>query len=280
MKKIFSIVFIFFIFFFLCSCSDKTNDNKTFDEQDTTLESENSKNEIEDEVVNHDHVYKLIQTIEPSCTQIGRKEYVCEICGKTQAPSDVPALGHKYDYVYTKYATCTENGNIAEKCLVCGYINSNNTTPAKGHNLNAEYYVDGTKIIIDFYCYESTCNYNKNKIGNIVYDTGVKITSDLHTYDYTSIYTGPNGDLIYNEVGKLPKWVFITGKVKNGDAYKYMVSLIYTENQGINYNDLPIDYTTRKEYWISSSFNSSSSQLVFEYECKVEENKLILIETS
>lgn len=59
---------------------------------------------------------------EPSCTQTGVAENVCEVCGETYL-YDIPMVEHSYDEgVVTVESTCTTYGEMLHTCTVCGEV--------------------------------------------------------------------------------------------------------------------------------------------------------------
>ena len=115
----------------------------------------------------------IIKTILPTCTTIGYRENVCDICGYTYQTDVAAALGHSYaanvieptcanegyteysctrcrtsyigntvselghDYEITKVnASCTENGYTLYVCKVCGHSYKSNMVTAQGHSFS------------------------------------------------------------------------------------------------------------------------------------------------
>ena len=79
---------------------------------------------------------KTKETItEATCTEDGKIEYTCEVCGETVSENKViPATGHGKTKETTTEATCTEDGKIEYTCEVCGESVSDNTVlKATGH---------------------------------------------------------------------------------------------------------------------------------------------------
>ena len=72
----------------------------------------------------------------PTCTGEGVKEHTCTACGATETAS-IPALGHTWGaYVVTKEPTCTEDGEQTRTCTVCGATETA-SVPALGHRFGA-----------------------------------------------------------------------------------------------------------------------------------------------
>ncbi len=111
-------------------------------------------------------------SVEPSCTELGKKEIKCTLCNKILGTEDIPAAGHDFDegtiitqpdcendgvrtYVCKNCgiertepvsavghfwstavtdATCTEDGVTVTYCMVCGAKDSEIIIPAFGHS--------------------------------------------------------------------------------------------------------------------------------------------------
>ena len=98
--------------------------------------------------------------LQPTCTTTGKKQIVCEICGKV-LEVEIPALGHNYenrvctrcgeaepgcenhtfgDWVITKNPTCVAEGSKKKTCTVCG-VEEVETIPATGVHTYGEWKV-------------------------------------------------------------------------------------------------------------------------------------------
>ena len=146
--------------------------NAKVNEQQTIMdELMNEWDEIEKDYCSHN--WKDGETLlEPTCTEAGKKQKVCENCGKL-LEVEIPALGHNYenrvctrcgekepgcenhtfgDWVITKNATCVAEGSKKRTCTVCG-VEEIETIPATGEHTYGEWVVtkqatctaDGTK---------------------------------------------------------------------------------------------------------------------------------------
>ena len=115
------------------------------------------------------HIWKDGETLlEPTCTEAGKKQKVCENCGKL-LEVEIPALGHNYvnrvctrcgekepgctthtygDWVITKNATCVAEGSKKRTCTVCG-VEEVETIPTTGHKwANGKCTVCGEALVI------------------------------------------------------------------------------------------------------------------------------------
>ena len=75
-------------------------------------------------------------TVEPTCSQPGKRTETCKLCGVTYLREEIPALGHDLQIVPGKEATCEApgltNGNA---CSRCGEIVTEaQVIPALGHD--------------------------------------------------------------------------------------------------------------------------------------------------
>lgn len=82
-----------------------------------------------------DHDSGTWQTVkEPTCTEVGSEQRVCEVCGEVLETREIPAKGHKDgEWVVTKQATCTEPGEKELHCATCGEVIKTEAIPATGH---------------------------------------------------------------------------------------------------------------------------------------------------
>ena len=134
--------------------------NAKVNEQQTIMdELMNEWDEIEKDYCSHN--WKDGETLlEPTCTEAGKKQKVCENCGKL-LEVEIPALGHNYenrvctrcgekepgcenhtfgDWVITKNATCVAEGSKKRTCTVCG-VEEVETIPATGVHTYGEWQV-------------------------------------------------------------------------------------------------------------------------------------------
>ena len=94
-------------------------DEKISSEGNTIEKGQNDWEQMEVDICSHIWGEERI-TLEPTCTTLGKKAKVCEICGRT-IETEIPALGHNYgDWVITKNATCLQNGTKTKTCIGCG----------------------------------------------------------------------------------------------------------------------------------------------------------------
>ena len=142
--------------------------NAKVNEQQTIMdELMNEWDEIEKDYCSHNWKDGEI-LLQPTCTTTGKKQVVCEICGKL-LEVEIPALGHNYvnrvctrcgeaepgctthtygDWVITKNATCVAEGSKKRTCTVCG-VEEVETIPTTGHKwANGKCTVCGEALVI------------------------------------------------------------------------------------------------------------------------------------
>lgn len=90
----------------------------------------------------------------PTCTEDGKREKVCAVCGKTEVET-VPATGHRYVDTIVQ-PTCTEKGYTLHKCSVCGDSYQDAETQPLGHNYEAVKTVQPTCVDKGFTEYHCT----------------------------------------------------------------------------------------------------------------------------
>ena len=80
----------------------------------------------------HDHRYKEISRIDPTCETDGEAEFECYECDSTYTET-LPATGHDYKETIKIKATCETAGKKELKCKNCGDSHTE-TIPAIAHN--------------------------------------------------------------------------------------------------------------------------------------------------
>lgn len=82
-----------------------------------------------------DHDSGTWQTVkEPTCTEAGSEQRVCEVCGEVLETREIAAKGHEDgEWVVTKQVTCTEPGEKELHCATCGEVIKTEAIPATGH---------------------------------------------------------------------------------------------------------------------------------------------------
>ena len=81
----------------------------------------------------HTHIWKKTGTVAATCTDTGKTEYTCTVCGQTKT-TILKALGHKYETVSTDDATCTTPKTVHKECSRCHDKKDETSGEALGHN--------------------------------------------------------------------------------------------------------------------------------------------------
>lgn len=81
----------------------------------------------------HTHIWKKTGTVAATCTDTGKTEYTCTVCGQTKT-TILKALGHKYETVSTNDATCTTPKTVHKECTRCHDKKDETSGEALGHN--------------------------------------------------------------------------------------------------------------------------------------------------
>ena len=81
----------------------------------------------------HTHSWKKTGTVAATCTDTGKTEYTCTVCGQTKT-TILKALGHKYETVSTDDATCTTPKTVHKECSRCHDKKDETSGEALGHN--------------------------------------------------------------------------------------------------------------------------------------------------
>lgn len=81
----------------------------------------------------HTHIWKKTGTVAATCTDTGKTEYTCTVCGQTKTTA-IKALGHKYETVSTDDATCTTPKTVHKECTRCHDKKDETSGEALGHN--------------------------------------------------------------------------------------------------------------------------------------------------
>ena len=80
----------------------------------------------------HVHDYRYVETVPPSCTDLGFERWQCDGCGRLEKRNYTPAGGHDYEDVTIREATCKQGGLVLTMCKNCGDFHET-TTPAGEH---------------------------------------------------------------------------------------------------------------------------------------------------
>lgn len=80
----------------------------------------------------HEHDYRYLETVAPSCENLGYERWQCDGCGELHKMNYTPAVGHDYEDVSIREATCKQGGLKLTLCKNCGDFHQ--TTTAKGEH--------------------------------------------------------------------------------------------------------------------------------------------------
>ena len=103
------------------------------------------------------HKYSWITTVQPTCTNTGKKVYKCSVCGDVNKTETLDKLDHDFeDWRVTKAATCTVDGSMTRACkrYGCGTVETQ-TIKAPGHNY--QYVVTSKPDFYNFGLEEEKC---------------------------------------------------------------------------------------------------------------------------
>lgn len=80
----------------------------------------------------HVHDYRYVETVPPSCTDLGFERWQCDGCGRLEKRNYTPAGGHDYEDITIREATCKQGGLVLTMCKNCG--NFHETTTSTGEH--------------------------------------------------------------------------------------------------------------------------------------------------
>ena len=81
-----------------------------------------------------EHDWKLVETVAPTCTSEGKKEFICKVCGTHREDySIIDPLEHEYEETVVA-PTCSEAGYTLYTCIHCGDSYTGDEVPSDGHN--------------------------------------------------------------------------------------------------------------------------------------------------
>ena len=158
-----------------------------------------------------DHIHNYVErTYKSDCTNDGRTEKICTVCGDIVVMSTVPAKGHNPNEWQLKVkAECTVNKVEEKICKDCGVVVETMVYPVDGHKASE------WQVVVDATCTERAveCKYCKTcgeeverKVGNKLNHDYTQITvpgtcavsehmlftcklcGESHTDNYTDIY--------------------------------------------------------------------------------------------
>ncbi|MFQ9512742.1 MAG: S-layer homology domain-containing protein [Clostridia bacterium] len=187
----------------------------------------------------HSHDYRYLETVRPTCIELGYDRFQCSECGALQKTNYTPSTGHDYNTVVIREASCQQGGLELHACKSCGSYYTENTSMTD-HKYQ-------TNVVA------ATCTVN-GYTEHICINCGFKYISDLTPiakHDYRPTITAPT----------CKSKGFTTYKCRNcNDTY---IS-DYTEPSGHQWDEGHI---------ITNS--TCESDGVMEYDCKQCDEKMI-----
>lgn len=97
------------------------------------LADDSKNNNSDNQKPVHEHDYRYIETVKPTCTELGYERWQCNTCGSLEKKNYVQTSGHTYKTQTIREATCRQGGLVLEICTKCGDFNEK-TTPTAGHH--------------------------------------------------------------------------------------------------------------------------------------------------
>jgi len=89
-----------------------------------------------------EHNYVYLDTVAPTCDNLGYDRYLCSICGAVDKRNYQNATGHAYQSVVIREADCDHEGKTLEICRSCGEVKE--TLTPKGEHQYKTYKVAAT----------------------------------------------------------------------------------------------------------------------------------------
>jgi len=85
----------------------------------------------------HEHDYRYLETVAPSCDNLGYERWQCDSCGNLDKRNYTKATGHNYKAITIREATCKQGGLKLNLCDKCGSFYEE-TTPVGEHKYKTE----------------------------------------------------------------------------------------------------------------------------------------------
>ncbi len=85
----------------------------------------------------HEHDYRYLETIAPSCDNLGYERWQCDGCGNLDKRNYTKATGHNYKAIIIREATCKQGGLKLNLCDKCGSFYEE-STPTGEHKYKTE----------------------------------------------------------------------------------------------------------------------------------------------
>ena len=85
----------------------------------------------------HEHDYRYLETVAPSCDNLGYERWQCDGCGNLDKRNYTKATGHNYKAITIRETTCKQGGLKLNLCDKCGSFYEE-TTPVGEHKYKTE----------------------------------------------------------------------------------------------------------------------------------------------
>ena len=85
----------------------------------------------------HEHDYRYLETVAPSCDNLGYERWQCDGCGNLDKRNYIKATGHNYKAITIREATCKQGGLKLNLCDKCGSFYEE-STPTGEHKYKTE----------------------------------------------------------------------------------------------------------------------------------------------
>ena len=85
----------------------------------------------------HEHDYRYLETVAPSCDNLGYERWQCDGCGNLDKRNYTKATGHNYKAITIREATCKQGGLKLNLCDKCGSFYEE-STPTGKHKYKTE----------------------------------------------------------------------------------------------------------------------------------------------
>ncbi|MCI8403350.1 MAG: hypothetical protein HFE49_00440 [Clostridia bacterium] len=76
----------------------------------------------------HTHDFRYLETVRPTCTELGYDRFQCSECGALQKTNYTPSTGHDYNTVVIREPSCQQGGLELHACKSCGSYYTENTS--------------------------------------------------------------------------------------------------------------------------------------------------------
>ena len=171
-----------------------------------------------------------------TCTEKGRHDSVCTLCGYVGRTEELPLTTHKYEKKVTA-ATCTENGKNDSVCSHCGYVGRETAIPATGHKFTEWKYSNLAKTRFCTVCgYEDKVKSKSDKVVYLTFDDGPgpnteRLLGYLKQYDVKATFFVTNQNSAYKH---LYKKIVADGHAIGVHTYTHSWSIYSSEKSYMN----------------------------------------------